>query len=254
MQIGSDVIWDRPPAKLTLAWNEVHLWRATIDVPSSYLPRIWKILSSDERDRAERFIFERDRLRFLVARGFLRVILSRYLDCAPNDLRLDYGEYGKPSLGTPFSQTNLTFNLAHSAGLGLYGVTQGRAVGVDLEQIRSEIDIEEIASRMFSTTEAGELRSVPTDARLSAFFNCWTRKEAFLKAKGAGLSLPLHQFDVTLFPGDPASLVETKWDKYEAPRWSLRAIDVGTGYVAAVAVEGHNWRLNHWQANGDMFA
>lgn len=252
MQIGTDSIWHNAPVKRQLARNEVDLWRATVEVSSLYSAGINKLLSSDERAKAARFVFERDRNRFVVARAFLRAILGRYLDCAPSELQFSYADYGKPFLAGPYAHMNLNFNLAHSATMALYGITLGRAIGVDLEQIRPEIDIEEIASRFFSAKEASSLLSIPANDRGGAFFDCWTRKEAFIKAKGAGLSLPLDQFDVTLSPGEPASLLETRWNQDESSRWSLRAIDVGTGYAAAVAVEGLNWHANYWQASKDM--
>lgn len=253
-QTSSDANWQFPPTGLSLARNEVHLWRATIDVPSPYLAGIWKILSADETVKANRFVFDRDRHRFVVARGFLRMILGRYINRGADELQFNYTKHGKPRLAEPYAGMDLNFNVAHSGAFALYGVTLGRAIGVDVEQIRPDIEIEQIASCMFSTTEVGQLRSLPSNIRVCAFFNCWTRKEAFLKAKGTGLFSPLDQFDVTLIPGVPASLVETKWDRYEARCWSLTAIDIYPGYAAAVAVEGHNWRLHQWEANEKIFA
>ncbi|MGH9968419.1 MAG: 4'-phosphopantetheinyl transferase family protein [Pyrinomonadaceae bacterium] len=250
----ADAKWQLPPSNLSLARNEVHLWRATIDVPSPLVSSIWKMLSADETDRANRFVFERDCHRFVVARGFLRMILGWYIHRRADELQFDYTKHGKPCLAEPYADTDLKFNVSHSTNFALYGLTLGREIGVDLEQVRSDIEIEQIASRMFSTNEVRQLRSLPSDdVRVWAFFNCWTRKEAFLKAKGSGLFFPLDQFSVTLLPGDPASLVETQWNMYEMQRWSLEAIDVAQGYAAAIAVEGNNWSLHQWEANEEIF-
>jgi 4'-phosphopantetheinyl transferase len=251
MRTSHDPTWNRPPAKLVLEVDEVHIWRASIEVSSPDYERILRLLSSDERARANRFRFARDRQRFVAARGFLRRILSGYLNCDPTKLCFSYAEHGKPFLA--HCPGDLNFNLAHSGGLALYGITLRRAIGVDLEEIRYDFDTEEIAQRFFSRNEVAHLRLVPTNARARAFFECWTRKEAFIKAKGEGLSLPLSDFDVSLSPGEPASLLETRWDADESSRWSLRAIDVSPGYAATVAVEGHGWQAGYWQAaTGDI--
>jgi len=245
-------IWNSPPANLVLARNEVHIWRATVEVTPEVAARAEKSLSSDERAKADRFFFERDRHRFIVARGFLRGILSLYLNCTPTDLHFSYSEYGKPFLAGRHADSDLNFNLAHSAKLALYGITLRRAIGVDLERIRHEFDTVEIARTFFSAGESSRLLSIPTNARAKAFFDCWTRKEAFIKAKGMGLSLPLDQFDVSLSPGEPALLLQTRWDANERLRWSLRAIDVGPGYAASVAVEGHDWQPSYWQVSSEI--
>jgi 4'-phosphopantetheinyl transferase len=248
----SESVWSKPPAKLVLARNEVHLWRATVEVSSRDFARIQGLLSSDERARADRFHFERDRHRFVVARGYLRAILSSYLSCTPTDLHFRYTEHGKPSLAGFHADKNLNFNLSHSGKLALYGINLHRALGVDIEQIHDEFASEEIARHFFSAAETSRLLSIPDSDRPLAFFNCWTRKEAFIEAKGIGLSLPLDQFDVSLSSEEPARLLETRWDKNESRRWSLRSIDVGPGYVATVAVEGHDWQASYWQASSDI--
>src|SRR5437667_7152661 len=130
MQTTSDSIWNSPPAKLVLTRNEVHIWRAMVEVPARAFARVQELLSSDERAKADRFLFERDRHRFLVARGFLRAILSLYLNCTPTELHFSYAEHGKPSLSGTYADVNLNFNLAHSDTLALYGITLRRAIGV----------------------------------------------------------------------------------------------------------------------------
>ena len=189
-----------------------------------------------------------------MARAFLRKLLGRYLAIAPAELRFAYSEYGKPQLA-PDLESNLAqqlkFNLAHSGGLALYAFTNVGEIGVDLEHIRPEFTGDDIARRFFSATEVACLDQLPATARHEAFFNCWTRKEAFIKAKGMGLSLALDQFDVTLSPNEPAALLCTRWDQNEAERWSLKAIDVGPGFVGAVAVEAHDWLTSYWQVDDE---
>lgn len=252
MQNGSNLVWQIPPAKPVLGNDEVHLWRAQLEVPSACLENIGEILSADEKVKADSFIFEKHRQNFLVSHGFLRAILAYYVDCAPDELQFGYGNSGKPFLAAPFSAARLSFNLSHSGSLAVYAITRGRPIGVDVEQIRSEIDTDEIARQFFSISESSCLESISPELRVNAFFDCWTRKEAFIKAHGAGLSIPLDQFDVSLSPGEPAQLLEVKWEKVEAVEWSLRAIDVAGGYAAAFAVKGHDLRLRHWQASIDM--
>jgi 4'-phosphopantetheinyl transferase len=243
---GSLPAWDWPPRELALGDDEVHVWRAWLDQPASRLPTLLDTLTLDERARAARFHFQRDRARFIVARGVLRVVLGRYLEIAPNRLRFCYSPYGKPALAEEFGGDELRFNLSHSDGLALYALTRGRELGIDLERIRSDLADEQIAERFFSPREVATLRTLPPDLRVEAFFNCWTRKEAYIKAIGEGLSHPLDQFDVSLIPGGPALLLCTRPDPQEASRWSLQELPLGAGYVAALAVEGHGWRSKCW--------
>jgi 4'-phosphopantetheinyl transferase len=252
MKSTLDPEWNTSQKRPQLGSDEVHLWRAALDIPSEDCARIRAVLSSDEKARADRFRFDRDRCRFVVARGFLRAILSLYLDCAPHQVHFSYSEYGRPSLGGSHADFQLNFNLAHSGSLVLYGITRRQAIGVDLELIRFDFELEQVARRFFSPEEAGCLLSLPADARRKAFFDCWTRKEAFIKAKGMGFSLLLDQFDVSLLPGEPAALLETKWDKTESSYWSLRGIDVHPDYAAAVAVYGHEWQPRYWQVSNDL--
>jgi len=140
----------------------------------------------------------------------------------------------------------LRFNVSHSGELLLVAVTLHRAIGVDIEQIRRDMCVTEIAGRFFSATERNALTALARDLQHDAFFDCWTRKEAYIKAMGDGLSLPLHQFDVAFRPGEPAQLLATRPDGAEACRWRLSQLDVADGYKAALAVEGSQWTLNCW--------
>lgn len=217
-----------------LSTDDVHVWRIPLDVPPATLDRLASLVSGDERDRADRFYFDRDRNRFLAARGALRMILGSYLDSDPSLLSFHYGPRGKPSLaGSP-----LEFNLTHSAGLALCAVALGRRLGIDVEALRPLPDAAAIAERFFSDAERRALRSVTEAQRTLAFFQCWTRKEAYIKAIGEGLSMPLDRFDVSLLPGEPARLLAVAGDPDAPRRWTLHDLDPGPGLVAAIAVEG----------------
>jgi 4'-phosphopantetheinyl transferase len=217
-----------------------------LDVPEWQVRRLWQTLTADERQRAERFLFEKDRTHFVVSRGLLRVLLGGYLRQDPPHLRFTYGPHGKPALATHTGRAPLRFNVSHSHGLALYAVTRGREVGVDVERIRPEIAQEKIAERFFAPREVTVLRRLPPLLQTSAFFACWTRKEAYMKAKGDGLALPLDQFEVSLAPGEPAALLRTAWDPQEAAGWALQDLEPAPGYRAAVAVAGHDWHLTCW--------
>lgn len=243
-----DTSWTSPPKDLILGDDEVHVWRAVLDVQASRVQSLRRTLTADERARAERFHFQKDSEQFIVARGLLRTILARYLDVDPRQLRFAYSSYGKPSLAGEFNADALCFNLSHADGLALYAVTRGRQLGIDTERVRADLVDDQVAERFFSTQEVAALRALPGNMQSLAFFNCWTRKEAYIKARGEGLSLPLDQFDVSLAPGTPVALLRTYGDHREASRWSLRELALETGSVAALAVEGHGWRLKcyHW--------
>jgi 4'-phosphopantetheinyl transferase len=229
-----------------LPGDAVHVWRVKLEQPGELVRRLAQTLSQDEQDRAGRFHFERHRRRFIVARAMLRSILGRYLGLEPERLEFRYGSRGKPYLAARFSQHALEFNLAHSHELALYAFTQGREIGIDLEHVRSIQDLEQISARFFSARENATLSALPEDQRPLAFYNCWTRKEAFLKATGEGLTHPLDQFDVSLAPGEPASLLHVQGVPLEAARWSLRVLEPGLDYAAAVALRARGWSLACW--------
>jgi 4'-phosphopantetheinyl transferase len=229
---------------LTLGATDVHVWRASLDRVPTVVERIRGLLSDDENVRASRFHFETDRQHFIVARGCLRTLISRYLKISPTEIQFSYGAHGKPQLAASKGEVpSFHFNVAHSGNLALYAFTRVGDIGIDLERIRPEFTGDDVAQRFFSSTEVARLRELSEELRHVAFFNCWTRKEAFIKAKGLGLSLPLNQFDVTLCPFEAAKLLRTRWDENEAAKWSIKAIEVGPDYAAAVAVAALDWKL-----------
>jgi 4'-phosphopantetheinyl transferase len=241
--------WILAGSDTALAAKVVHVWRVPMEATEAAVTQLRSFLSPDESGRAGRFHFEVHRRRFIIARGCLRAILSRYIGIPAADICFEYGSYGKPRLA-PLDRAahSLEFNLAHSGDFALYAVTRLGEVGVDLELIQPDVARDEIARYFFSRAEIAVFRGLHEHARPQAFFDCWTRKEAFIKAKGMGLSLPLDQFDVTLAPAEPAALLSTRWDEAEAGRWSLRAIEVAPGYAGAVAIQTHEWDLHCWTA------
>ena len=235
--------WHRPPAALTLSGPDVHLWRVALDADEGVVRRCRQLLSRDERSRADRFRFDRHRRRFVVGRGALRCILARYLSTSARDLRFDYTSHGKPLLAHQKGAAPPQFSLAHSADLALVAVARERRVGVDIEQLNARVDPDQTAGVCCSPAEKAALHSLAPPARLVAFFNCWTRKEAFAKAQGEGLSIPLDQVEVSLRPGEPTRLLSVFGDPEAGARWSLHAPMPDPGYAAALAVEGSPGRI-----------
>lgn len=244
--------WRPPPARLALERDDVHVWRAALDVELAYIRRLEGMLSEDERARADRFYFEKDRDRFVAAHGLLRSILGRYLELSPDHLQFVYGDYGKPALAGQSGVQGICFNMSHSEGLGLYVVTRGREVGIDVEHRRPNFATRDVAEKFFSPREVATLFGLPESLQSEAFFNCWTRKEAYIKARGMGLSLPLDQFDVSLVPGEPAALLHTSDDPMETSRWCLQELVPAPDYAAALAVAGSDWRLKCWQSPNEF--
>ena len=236
--------WLPSPPDLRPGRDEVHVWRAALDRDDSEVERLWAALTPDERERAQRFHFDRDRRRFVVARGVLREILGHSLALAPALIRFAYNEYGKPSLRE--DADGLRFNASHSAGAALYACTSGREVGVDIELLRDDFASFEVAERFFSPAEVRSLGSLPAHLRTQGFFNCWTRKEAYIKALGKGLSHPLDSFCVSLAPGEPARLISTDKDPLEAACWSIVDLKPYRGYAAALAIWGSAPEIQCW--------
>lgn len=232
-----------PQEPLTLSHDDVHVWLISLCLPAASVETLNRTLSRDERERVNRFHFQKDREQSIVGRGALRTILGSYLGAAPVQLSFCYNANGKPTVIQEPGADAVRFNLSHSHEIALIGIARGREIGVDVERIRPVLADWQIARRFFSPREAADLRSLPADVRTEAFFSCWTRKEAYLKARGEGLSCPLDQFDVSLIPGAPPALLSTRGDPSEVSRWSLQALAPAPGYVAAIAVEGKSWRL-----------
>lgn len=247
---STDNAWGSPPEPLVLASNEVHVWRASLDLAGLELKCLQGLLSVDEQQRAKRFVGPKDRNAFIAARGLLRLILSRYLEQDPEALCFHYGLHGKPALVPELNPDRLCFNLSHSAGLALYAVVINQEVGVDLERVHPNVPYEAIAQRFFSAQESATLLALPAHERCQAFFNCWTRKEAYVKAQGRGIALPLNQFDVSLAPREPTALLSIDGNSQAAARWTLQALDPDPDYVAALVILGQDWQIKCWQWQG----
>ena len=232
-----------PGGRLSLEAGEAHVWCASLRPGEAALAAMRALLSADERERAGRFYFEKDRSAYAVARGLLRTLAGLYLDAPPERLRFDYTDYGKPYL----AGGTLRFNLSHSHEVALYAFTSGAEVGVDVEYVRPELAGAEIARRFFSPREVESLLALPSAEQAEAFFKCWTRKEAFIKAVGQGLSFPLERFDVSLAPRAPAELLSVSGDEREAARWFMRDVTPGPGYAAALVCEGEVGRVRCWR-------
>ncbi len=245
--MNKDNEWQRQYCQMALPIGEVHLWLVSIAEKEAQLDDLHGLLSQEELSRAERFYFEKDRKRYIIARGMLRTILSQYCRFEPEDHQFGYNQYGKPNL---IDNDWLRFNISHSGDKVLYGFTQNRELGIDIEYVKPFENTHQIVERFFSDHEKEQFRSVPDHMKNIAFFNCWTRKEAYIKALGKGMSLPLDEFSVYFIPDKPACLLETKHDIQEKDRWTLQEINVGEGYVAAVTVQGRNLHFREqWGQN-----
>lgn len=239
--------WNSPPQHLVLGDDEIHVWRATLDPPITRVQALEQTLDAGEQSRAQKFHFQKDRTHFIVARGLLRAILGRYLSREPHTLQFSYNKYGKPALTWEPAGEALSFNMSHSHGMALYAVARIHNIGVDIEHINQSIECEKIAGRFFSPYEVNMLRAVPKQMQQEAFFNCWTRKEAYIKARGMGLSLDLNLFDVSLAPEAPAAILNIREENQDVSRWSLYDLSPGPGFKAALAVEGHPSLIKCWQ-------
>jgi len=226
--------------------KEVHIWTIPLDRTHPSVD-LYQYLSEEEIKRAERFHFDRHRRRFAVSHNALRGILAGYLDVHPTDIEFGHTSHGKPWLSGIFKESGIFFNLTHSHELGVTAVTMEGEVGVDVEYIKVIGDIDGIATRFFSAVEQVAFLDLSSTHRITGFYNCWTRKEAFIKAIGEGLSHPLDQFDVTLTPGEPARFLRIGEDADEAQYWTLEQIKSEPDYIGAVALRAKGIKITHFQ-------
>jgi 4'-phosphopantetheinyl transferase len=219
-----------------LTENEVHVWSINVDQLAKY--RGWTdLLNEEETRRAACFRFQKDRQAFIVCRGALRILIASYLASVPKKLRFIFSERGKPELHESDNPGHVHFNVSHSDTRAVLAFVRNRKVGIDLERIRTDCEVEQIADRFFSAVEKKALLSLKSLQRHKAFFNLWTRKEAFLKARGGGLSIPLSDFDVSLEPVKPQILLATRPDANDVNRWHIESLQVAKGFAAALALE-----------------
>jgi 4'-phosphopantetheinyl transferase len=219
--------------------DAVHLWSAQLPWSPSRIDALASTLDDAERAQRARFFFERDANTFVVSRGMRKSLLAAYLGSPPEALRFEANEFGKPALARePRTHDDLRFNVSHSGTVVVMAVTRGREVGVDVEQIRPLRDLPLLAARSFSATECARVLAHAGDARVAAFFACWSRKEAVIKAIGVGLSFPLGSFDVEVAPDAPPALLRSADPRLLPERWSMFAIESPPGYASALMVEG----------------
>ena len=228
-----------PSSSLVLRENEVHIWFVQTNGESISLGDFKDLLSSVEQDRASRFKFETDRRRYITAHAALRSILSNYVNSPARELQFASGPYGKPKLAPIHDKKKIAFNLSHSHEMALIAVKQGREIGVDVEWVRENFAFDEVAQRFFTTREVAALHALPLHLQREAFYKCWTSKEAFLKAKGTGLSGQLDEVEIVLID----NVVRVKGT---IPNLSLIELTAGGGYVAALVVDGVEPRLTYY--------
>jgi len=242
----SNPIWSVAPAKVTLAAGEVHVWLVRADDAALCMACCENLLATAERERAARFKFEKDRRLYTAAHAALRSILADYLNVAPGDLGFEIGQRGKPRLAPTFSKDSLEFNLSHSSEVALIAVTREREIGVDVEHIKENFAFAEVAERYFTTREVSAIRALPQDLQRRAFYQCWTSKEAFLKAKGVGLSGELDEVEILL--GDKGRVQVTS----TLPGWYLSELNPCDGYVGAVVLDGREFDLKCYNWPGSV--
>jgi 4'-phosphopantetheinyl transferase len=226
-----------------LSAGELHIWQIPLDRSEQHRSVLRQHLSNDERARADRFHFDIHRAQFIVGRGCLRTVLGGYLRIEPQQLTFAYGNRGKPGL----LDQSLCFNLAHSGGLGVLAVTRLREVGIDIEQIRPLENWDGIARSNFSVVECAAIHALSADMHLHAFFTCWTQKEAYVKATGDGIMVPLDRFDVSVAPGSQPGLLRVEGNPDETKRWQFHRLPLPPDYVGVVAHDGPVDAIKYFQ-------
>ncbi|MGF1494762.1 MAG: 4'-phosphopantetheinyl transferase family protein [Microcoleaceae cyanobacterium] len=242
-----------PPEQLQLLAHQVHIWRADLQVSAETIQQLQSTLSTDESQRAARFRFNKDRFAFIAARGILRKILSQYLGCSSRSIQFSYSSKGKPTIEPEFLNTlgqnpqvshpqlYPQFNLSHSQGIAIYGVTLNRQIGIDLEWMRP-IESLALAERFFSPTEYQQLKSTPINEQTALFYQLWVCREAYLKATGEGIAA-LQKIEVNLPNSEQFQIIR---DQQSLNHWTLQQLHVTPGYKAAIAIEGKPLELLCW--------
>jgi len=237
--------WSDGPLAPILTDSEIHVWAIETLSHESEVNQFRDYLVNSEIERANRFYFAEHQRRFIILRGILRCLLARYSNQAPTNVRFWYNEQGKPYLQS--KTQSIKFNLSHSSELALCAFSLEREIGIDIERLSDRVNYLQIAKRFFSSREQNALRALPDHQKRAAFFACWSRKEAYIKARGLGLSLPLDSFDVSLHPNQPAKLLASRDYPTDADRWQMHHLNVSSGYASAVVVAGQNWKIKSWR-------
>lgn len=235
--------WGPPPRDFAAEPGWVHVFRLRLELPAERLAALHTLLYPDEIARADRYRSKQDGARFTAARGQLRALMAGYAKTSPQSLAFEVNQHGKPTI----APDGPAFNLSHSGGLALIAVASaGSELGIDIETIRADLEIERMAQRFFAPGETAALLALPPAQRVDAFFACWTRKEAYMKARGLGLAIPLDGYEVSLAPGDPPRLLRPAADDPHGEEWALWQIDPGPGYAAALCVLGRVSGIRCW--------
>lgn len=236
-------MWLNPPDILTLSDEEAHIWRADLELDECFQSSLLQLLSPDEKNRAHKFRFAKDRRNFIAARGILRTLIGKYLKLKPAEISFQYNEFGKPGI---VNNNYLHFNISHSQNVALFAFTKKFNIGVDVEFVNPNIEVKDIATNFFSENEILKLLVLPEKQQTLGFFNCWTRKEAFIKAVGEGLSFPLDKFEVSLEPDKPAKLLATDWDPKAVLNWSMYSMSPREDFVGSLVIEGLVEKVKFW--------
>lgn len=229
-------IWQQPNLKLNLGLNDVHVWLLDLNFEIDKIDELKKILSEDEQIRANKFKFEYHQHRYIITRANLRIILSKYLQINPNKIEFYYSEKGKPSLEQKCNQKELEFNLSHSENLAIYGFTNNIKIGIDIEKIKDNCDVESLANRFFTLNEYHIISNLKGKEKLQAFYQAWTSKEAYFKATGEGLIGGLNNIEIALNSLE-RKLVSIHGNKQIINDWTLHKIDINDDYMATIALE-----------------
>jgi len=237
--------WPLPPETPNLESDSVHVWWTCLDLTRAQAEEACRVLSPDELWRAQRFLFSEDRKRFVARRAILREVLSLYVQLPPDRLTFRYGPYGKPELAVP-GRSWLRFNLSHSHEQLIFALARDREVGIDVEFMRPDLRAGALGECCLSAREVAAWSALPDGLKVQAFFRCWTQKEAYIKARGVGLSIPLDSFDVSVVPGEPAALLNVRGMPGEPLSWSLKSLNVQLDYAATVAAQGQDWVVQCW--------
>lgn len=244
-------MWRLPDSTIKSIQNdEAHLWRVAIDQHQDQYAAYRKLLTQEELVRADQYRFEKHRICYVVARAVLRLLVGKYIEVDPRDVVFSYIKNGKPLV---VNQKGIQFNVSHSENYILIGFVKDYDLGVDVEYTKQPIEVQTIAASFFSKEEVAMLVSLAEEYQTQAFYNCWTRKEAFIKALGDGLSFPLDQFVVSMDSTKVATLLETKWNQKEKQKWSLKSIEVDRDYIGALAAKGQIHKMELLEYKGELY-
>jgi 4'-phosphopantetheinyl transferase len=220
--------------------DSIEIYRVRLDRSESEWPAFSSLLNPAERERAAKFLAESKRREFTITRATLRILLSHALQEEPAHIRISHEAQGKPRIEDPQQHSRIRFSVSHSHDLALIAIARDRDIGVDVEKIRPEVEIDQLAERFFSGVESAALRQYSDTDRLRAFFMVWTRKEAIVKAQGGGIALGLKQFDVSVDPDATPLVTATRWKQTGIPEWTLFNLEAGPDYAASLAVSGRD--------------